>query len=201
MGVWTRNYDNIITAFYGHGIQTAQDENGTASYTENNLTIKNVSGIFKKILTKSIDYLTTSFLLKTNGIFYNGSGTLALTQLGIGCGTGLTAENYEDYKLETSITAGLALVSADPARTQYYDTVTHKYSWKRIFSLQNTTLSNITVSEVGLFINVTATAHGGGYVPSLIYRDCFEAVILEPNDILLIEVQEGMIIPNYTPYP
>lgn len=195
-GIWTRNYTNALCAAFGR-IENNSDAVGVSEYSSTNLSVKRTNGAIMKINCEIITDVNAA--LKQNGILL-GSPTTTLYgyYLGICVGTGTTPVTYEDFRLETYIASGLTLVTALPTVTNTYNSTSHAYKFKRTFSLQNTTLSPIVISELGLCLQVSKRDHG---VASLIYHEVFEAVTLDPNDTFLVTIEQEMPLYNYQPYP
>lgn len=194
--MWLRNYTNVLCATFG---RMSNDDNvvGLAQYADSNLTTKNTAGGIYKI---SCGYNTLNSALKVDGsLLISYTTQKAMASLSLILGNGTTDVTYEDYKLSSIITTGLTLVSALPLVYNTYKSANNSYVFKRTFSIQNTSRSNITISEVGLSIN--ASNVGSTAITSLIYREVIIPIVLEPNDIILITIEQEMPLYNYQPYP
>ncbi len=205
---WTRNYYNLLTAFL-LGDTTETSVNTPVDY-QPPIVIRKQNGSYTNIIYEfGNDYTPEAKTLGTN---YNNL-VVSLMQLGklgfnysnqpnyenwtstsnfIQFGTGSTAANYEDYQLESPITSGLTLVQANGTLTapSAFDAVTHKYSSTRTFTLNNTSDSPITISELGIFS-----------CSCLVYREVLGSPItIDPGESVTVSFTREATVFNYTPY-
>lgn len=94
---------------------------------------------------------TTKYLCPTFNYFPRSvSSTVSFTTdgQGIGVGTGTTLPTEDDYNLEHRITSGLS--ASTPAITKGVDSDDNPYL-EYVFTLTNSTASDITITEIGYF--------------------------------------------------
>ena len=191
-GIWNRNYTNVLCSTFGRNESNAEIT-GDNSYSDSNLSIRILTGGYYKI---DSDYQQASIMLK--GTCYLNFNATEENKLLLLTGIGTTPASYEDYKIETPVINNLSLVTGTPLIINTYDDINHIYTTNRTFSIQNTDVIPVLISEIGLAINAIKV---GVSVGCLIYHDVFEVVTLDPNDILLVKIEQSMPLYNYQPYP
>lgn len=112
------------------------------------IPIKNTQGV-----DKYLSFRTAGFPATTNvNVVFN-------TSAGIHLGTGNTPSTENDYQLESQITSGLSASST--TNTYGLDTNGNPYV-KYLFTVSNTTNSDIVISEIGYAQNFYASSSIGG---------------------------------------
>ena len=97
------------------------------------------------------------------------------TMDGIYFGSGTTPATKDDYTLESPITSGLSISS--PTTLSYGNSSDGIHTCSAAFTIANTTDSDISISEVGLFTPINSTS--GSYYSVLMER----TVLTEPITI------------------
>jgi len=206
---WTRNYYNLLTAFL-LGDTTETSVNTPVDY-QPPIVIRKQNGDYTNIIYHSgssnytpekrlsgSDYNTlfTYFMQlgKLSFGYHERPNTYNWDTLGnyIQFGTGSTAADYEDYQLESPITSGLSMVQSEGTLTapSAFDAVTHKYSSTRTFTINNTSDSSITLSELGIFS-----------CSCLVYREVLATPItIDPGESVTVSFTREATVFNYTPY-
>ena len=113
---------------------------------------------------------------------------------GIYFGSGSTPASKEDYKLESPITAGLQIVNPTFKKTDgVWDVPIEEsngqYSLVSSFTVKNTTESDITIREIGAFVEFnTAGDYYHYFNPVLFKRDVLdEPITIEPGKVKIID--------------
>lgn len=194
-GVWTRNYYNMLTA------AVLADDQLSSSSTPTDydppIRVRYSNGSYAQIQTSRNNWTPEFQRVLYTGKILNMVYGVGTADCSIMLGSGTNAPTYDDYHLQTPISSGLTLTNAAGTLTQQtqYDAVTHHISSKRSFTIQNTSASNITVNEVGLYF-----AYGMGN-SALLYREVFDApIVLEPSESIIITFNRDGEVYNYTPY-
>lgn len=205
---WTRNYYNLLTAFL-LGDTTETSVNTPVDY-QPPIVVRKPDGTYTNVLS----YGSSNQYTPENPAYssYRSSGLRYLMELGkcsmelitnqnndvqthyasIGFGTGSTPATYEDYRIETLITSGLTGVNSSGTLTSpsSFDAVTHKYSSTRTFTINNSSGSSITLSEMGIFCNNV-----------LVYREVLATPItIDPGESVTVSFTREATVFNYTPY-
>lgn len=210
--MWLRNYYNILTA------QMLCDDSLTSTTQPTDydppVMIRRPNGNWANVymsqkapnvaVGNTQPYIIPPFLKGFSGntavLAVNETSSVgASNAIAIGLGTGTAAVDYDDYKLGNMITSGLALVSGAGtlAQASTYDSGTHHMSSERTFTINNTSASPITVSEVGIYAHYDNNANSNS---CLIYRDVFTPVTLQPGESCIISFKRDAEVYNYTPY-
>lgn len=204
---WTRNYYNLLTAFL-LGDTTETSVNTPVDY-QPPIVVRKTNGTYTNVLTYGSSQYTPEdpaySSYRIEGLRYlmelgkcpmelisDQNSNIQTHYAGIGFGTGSTAATYEDYQLETPITSGLAAVNTSGTLTSpsAFDAVTHKYSSTRTFTINNTSGSPITLSEMGIFCNEV-----------LVYREVLGSPItIDPGESVTVSFTREATVFNYTPY-
>lgn len=211
--MWLRNYYNCLTG----ALLTDDTLTSSTPPTDYNPPImaKNTSAQsfspYYQFLSNAISSSTYSEYGYALAILYIGKerckyGTADITNpVGIWCGTGTTPVTYEDYTLESPINSGLTIVSNSGTlrqQTQYNSSNNH-YSTKRSFTINNSSTSNITISEIGISVCVPyQSTYAISYYGVLVYREVLDTPItLAPSESIVVTFEKDAEIYNYTPYP
>lgn len=118
--------------------------------------------------------------------------SISNTSTGWAFGTGTTPATEDDYTMESIISSGITIGNSDQLTI---DTETGKRTYTIIFTLNNTTGSDIEVSEIGYF----ASAYGSNEINQaystslersymLIHEVLEEAVTVPANDSAVIRI-------------
>lgn len=204
--MWLRNYYNLLTALYLED-DTLSSSSAPSDYsppirvraTNGNYCTPTIRGVSNPgdILSSLIMFGKSNVNLLTSNESVNDN----VMRMGIALGTGTTAPNYDDYKLETRITSGITLVAVSGTLKQatQFDVATHKYSSIRNFTINNSSSGNITINEIGLYAQFTDSLY---YTRTcMIYREVLsESVTLAPAESIVIAIERNAEIFNYTPY-
>lgn len=211
--MWTRNWFNFLTAlFYG---DTTSTSGSTPSDYNPPIRARLVSGGYIAIGTEHYSqsfantqcengngYWATLALGKA-GVSYQANPTSTTTELCIGFGSGSTPATYDDYRLETPISAGLTLVARAGIlkNASAYNSDNNKYGALRNFTINNSSGSSITIREIGLFGPMGWDGSGNNMYPAMIYREVLdEPITLDPSESVIVSItREGTPL-NYIPY-
>ena len=206
-GVWTRNYYNLLTAYF------LCDDTLTSTSTPTDydppIRIRRYDGTYKDVqpsklitgtsLSNVCAYILPPFIKGgSNAVVSLGNSGANTSSTRIGLGAGTTVPTYDDYRTESSIMSGLSLVNSSGTLTQAssYDPVTHHMTSTRSFNVNNTSVSAITISELTIW-----TPYESGSTDScMIYRDVFAPIDLQPGETLIISFTRDAEVFNYTSY-
>ena len=187
-GVWTRNYSNAMANWLGGG--RTQPASSSASYNNNNLSVKNFSGNLSaaSYILVYIDTLPNLY-------------DVAYGHTSIGCGiefgTGTTAPTFDDYRVQSPLSSFTVSQKNINVNTLNWDGDTKQYSTTRRFVVQYTGSSEITIREFGIYAR---SGYDGSNV--LIYREVFDTPItVNQYESVVIELTQAFPIINYEPYP
>lgn len=145
---------------------------------------------------------TTIYLsFRQNGFPYSVYNSVSIASSasnnGIRLGTGNTQATENDYNLESRITSGLT--ASSPAVTYDVDENGNPYK-EFLFTLTNTTNSDITVAEIGYFQQVyTSTSKGANTSTTTIMLDrtvLSTPVTVPANDSAAIKYTLKTIMPS-----
>ena len=132
----------------------------------------------------AIEYCSSN--ISAQDIYYKN----AMCQLG----SGQNADDYTAYNLATPITAGFTVQNITTGST--FDSAENKHKKTLSISLVNSSSGDITVSEFGLFLALSApfinTGGGGDISPALVYYEKFEPVTISPGDVFRFEIEQEM---------
>ena len=204
--MWLRNYYNMLTALF-LADDTLSSSTQPTDYTPP-IMVHRVNDTWVQANSRRVQYdldstSYISYIRQWVGGLYFGKeactyGTYPQKGFSIQCGSGTTPATYDDYKLETPITSGLSVVSAQGtlAQATQYDNVTHHVSSKRSFTINNTSANSITVSEIGIFVDAASSSGDG----ACIYRDVFTPITLAPGESAIVSFERDAEVYNYTPY-
>ena len=207
---WTRNYYNLLTAFL-LGDTTETSVNTPVDY-QPPIVVRTPNGSYTNILGDNTIYHPVNpenaKQSPASELEYYYLGLAQLMNIGkinlqyatsnpgasasVQFGSGDTAADYEDYNLETPITSGLTLVAAQGTLTapSAFDSVTHKYSSTRTFTVNNSGNSSITIKELGIFC-----------MNCLVYREVLGSPItIDPGESVTVSFTREATVFNYTPY-
>ena len=212
MGVWTRNYYNLLTA------ALLCDDTGSSSATPSDYTppirVRRYNGAYASaganngLQGVSIEYALPYILPPfTKGGAYSqarlitsANPELSITYaFGIAVGNGSTPATYEDYNMGSYITSGLTLANGwgSLAQASTYNSENHHITSKRSYTITNSSSSSIPVSEVGIFVHYAQNNYSA---TTMIYHDVFDTIILEPGESLILTFERDAEVFNYTPY-
>lgn len=206
---WTRNYYNLLTGFL-LGDTTELSNNTPVDY-QPPIVIRHQNGSYNNRIYYSSGYtytpegreMGTDYYRLIGALFNLGKVALSYNSYPnsydwetfsnyVQFGTGDTAADYEDYQLETPITSGLSVVNSSGTLTapSAFDSVTHKYSSTRTFTINNTSASSITIKELGIFMSSI-----------LVYREVLGTPItIDPGESVTVSFTREATVFNYTPY-
>ena len=204
-GVWTRNYYNLLTALI---LGNMDDNTATtpSDYTPP-IKIRGTNGTYYTAKTceannpsnypKIIEILkNTQAVLMTNenqDLFsYSSYCTFMF-------GNGSAALSYDDYKLGNAFSSNLTYSGTAQAQASAFDSDTHEYSSAQQYTFTNGTSSNITVTEMGIYIPYRN--NNNDWRPALVYRELFDSpIVLAPGESIIVTgIRNGEVF-NYTPY-
>lgn len=152
---FVRNFWNMIAMH-----ATDAPAQGSASYVEGNLSVKDVVGSVGSSYTSNISNNT----FWPVPIFGSSSATLGVATFGIIVGTGLVPENFNSSALANAIAsgngAGQLAYSAQNAPTQAYDFTTKTLSVTHVRVFNNNSGGAITVTETGIYAKFNTQATG-----------------------------------------
>lgn len=206
---WTRNYYNLLTGFL-LGDTTELSSNTPVDY-QPPIVIRHQNGDYNnRVYYSSGDTYTAEGRYKGTDYYRLIGNLLNLGKISLSYnsnpnsydwesfsdyiqfGTGETAADYEDYQLEAPITSGLTVVQTSGTLTapSAFDSVTHKYSSTRTFTINNTSDSSITIKELGIFMSSI-----------LLYREVLGSPItIDPGESVTVSFTREATVFNYTPY-
>jgi len=168
---WVRNAFNLLLS------QMASKDMEHGTFGPGLLSIRDISGIVRGSEGVRV---SASTLHETFAGGYRAN--VAVTMNGILVGSGVAAESFEDFILQTPIAEGVGVGQlnhvAMPALTRTYDSTLRRWdvSWMRF--MNNNSGAGIPVNEVGLF---TAGSAAGISLPFLMARDLLPATVVVPN--------------------
>ena len=215
-GVWTRNYTNALANFFAGPFWTSESGTpitGTASYASNNLTFRAKNGNYYKIANTqnwngyaaySVPASRVAFMLAYMQYDDNASNFTSSTPMKIQLGSGANSGDlYEAYQLNNPILSGLSLPSYSPPVSVTYDSANHKYTKTYSFGISNTSSSNKTISELGIYalLGINSSGTQGPSYAGLVYYDTFEPITLEPYESVVITISQSFPLINYQDYP
>lgn len=209
--MWTRNYYNLLTAMFiadDPGMSTSAPSSYqppvrvrrlNGNYFEPNV-MTNPQGAYSASLGRQMGCL---MLDKLGATLITTNGQTNDYNMGILVGSGSTPASYEDYQLDELITSGITLVSTTGTLTETaFDNDTHIMTSKRSFTLNNSSGSNITISEIGLSIGCYSYNSSNHGFQTLVYREVLDSpVTLAPGESMILDIARSGIPYNYTPYP
>ena len=200
---FTRNFYNALTATQ-LGAYVGNNTTPPTDYTPpirlrlpngnyNNLDLENTS-----YTNPSAKYFTPlrmgkdAFGLMTGLMSWTGTGPFSF-----GFGSGSAAFDYDDYKLDTLITSGLTLGDVYGAVSEQSTLIgSDHYESEKSYTITNTSASNITVTEFGIFATNLGSSN-----PALMYRDVFDdPIVLAPSESIVVFFKRSGEIYNYVPY-
>lgn len=200
-GIWTRNYYNLLTS------QILCDDTQTSSSQPSSydppVMLRTVAGAwYNSPLSDSAAMGYTKNLLfngKGEGRYGWAANVIPGGGFGVGFGSGSTPASYDDYALQSPISSGISGGSVTGALTQAsaYDSDTHKISSIRSYTFTNSSASNITVRELGLFTRPISMSTN----IVMIYHEVFdEDIVLEPGESIILDIKREAEVFNYIPY-
>ena len=200
-GVWTRNWFNLLTAAILCDDTTASSAQPTTYNPP--LRARGINGAWKQINLNGSVYQNPAI----ESITGKGGVTLQTAThipiggyyLSIALGSSSTPATYEDYNVGSLITSGFSIATS-VTQTTTYDDDTHSISSKRAVTITRTAAGSATVGEIGIFAPIIS-AGGSDYTPTLVYHEVFDTpYTLEQGESLIITLNKGGEIYNYTPY-
>lgn len=194
--MWLRNYYNLLSALILTDDELSSTTPPTA-YTPP-IMIKTTTGAnmeagFNKasFCRSNKSNLANFFLIgKGNAGINDQSGSTY--DFDIRLGTGSTPVTYDDYCLESQIS--LTLVSSSGSLTTPTEITGDTTNSVKQYTLNNSTGSSVTVTEIGISIQVGASQ-------VLLYREVLNTpVTLAPSESIILSFTRSGEIYNYTPY-
>ena len=175
--MFLRNYDNMIQLYHDKdhiGLNATQSGehlySSKALFGDGYLNAKTANG---SIVGFNTGIAKSSSAAVSRGFFVFGPGSICL-------GTGNTPVTYDDFKLSGDLVANKLIEIEDSAQMTYD---TDKKCWKHVFqaTYSNTTDTNLTISEWGLFRTqngsaAKAYAEDGSSV--LLFREVLSAPVV-----------------------
>lgn len=210
--MWLRNFYNALTA-----IIFSQDTlTNTSTPTEYSapIMVRDVGGSYTQSWFNNYSAYSTSnywFSCISNlllpgkmsiSLTTSYNATSSFTGMNLYLGSGSTPVSYEDYRLDTLITSGLTIVNNNGILETPTDISGSTISSKKNFTINNSSASSITISEIGLAAGIGAavSSNYGGRV-CMIYREVLdEPVTLGPGESMILSFDRSGTIYNYTPY-
>jgi hypothetical protein len=196
--MWLRNYYNLLSALalgdttltssaqpsdYDPPIRTRRP-NGT--WDTCGLENIGTGTTYDKMIRTLLSFGKASAFVGTNISLSSWDG------IGFLFSTDATPVTYDDYTMTGIIGSGLTLASAGGNITDSstYNSGTHEYTSSHSYTITNTSASPITINSFGLFC-----------YNWLVYREVLNTPItLDPNDAVVITLDRGGEIYNYTSY-
>lgn len=204
--IWTRNYDNLITAIFGGSVSNTQEL--AAAPTHMTPLLKNVNGNYYTIDVRSTKSSASEALgawMRVLNMYMNSSnvvyGSSASTSkpFGVVLGTGTTEVSKEDYKLASQLgTSNFTLANVVELALDWNEEL-HTYTVGAKITLTYKGTDDVTVSECGLFTFGGISVNNGAV---LLYREVLEnPITLSQNDNIEIEIKQTVMQLNYSDYP
>lgn len=173
VGSSTSNFDAFYSDYYGTVIHCGSSSNGFG--TKDNvgdgyISYRTVKGSIAKTRITNLSggtqaYLTVPTILGTTNICL---------------GTGTDEVTYEDYKLSGDIISNSPLKFQSDSYELAFDNVTKKFRKKVTFTYSNTTDSDITISEWGMYGLTSSDFAKADYATTVLF---FREVLSEPITI------------------
>lgn len=208
--MWTRNYYNLLTAaILGDSPDTSTSQ--PTDYTPP-IRVKYGTGTYSSVTPyeyladqssgEGVNFKTLFTIGKGRAVLVtSNSANIDANKFGLSVGTGSTPATYEDYRMESIISSGVSIVNTDGTLTTPSELLPgNKYHSKRSFTINNTSVSNITINEVGIWAPNTMSSSSGPAI--LVYHEVLDTpVTLAPSESMIIAFDREATIYNYTPYP
>lgn len=206
--MWTRNYYNILTALFLSD-DTLSSSSAPSEYAAP-IMVRLPNGNYTNVYYNTPSGINSRYGASVFSAISPGkcgAGLATTNNPGLGAsdisfmialGTGSTPATYDDYKIETVISSGLTLVSSSGSlnTSSQVDGDTHHVSSKRSFTINNSSGSNKTISEIALY-----TAYGNSNSTVCVYREVLDTpVTLGPSESIVVSFNRDAEIYNYTPY-
>lgn len=155
----TRNFYNLQAALT-LGIQSTD----TATFGDGHINAKDYNGTIRLIQPSPDGAMQTFFYGFGWSVSTSINGHTSSFSTGgiLSFGTGTTAETFEDYKLETIITAGLSKATFTHGAPAY-NAETKKWTNTLSCVVTNTSGSPITINEIGVYVPVAYSSTSAGY--------------------------------------
>lgn len=165
---------------------------GQGAYNSNAFPVSTTGIDFINAFSVIIPFKSQCCIVQSNDPagFQNGMG-----MTGLMFGSGNTAENYDDYKLDSLITSGLALNSQTGTITPTQITADNHVKWETDFAISDSV--GHTIREYGIVVG----GYNGSPGPILIYRKVLdEPVVTEPGGSLKLKIKSDNLFFNYVPF-
>lgn len=201
--MWLRNWYSILNAIFLS--RTRDTIPGTNPSDAPAISYQRFDGTFLKALSQNTDNYSSRTAILSPGKFIIGLGTsydtAFDTKYAICLGSGTTPVSYNDYRIETPITSGLALAAESTTIVNKTALNNGRYSFKTRAAINNTSATQITINEVALNAPYYALGQSIASQSCCVYREVLSSPItLDPGDTVLVEFEyNGPIYQAPTP--
>ena len=176
--MFTNNFINYMTNTYFSDVSSNSTKFAVTKPNGNSINI------YPYYLNMKYNLRMAMLNVKCCNIASDGSVSYGDTTYGYGIwlGSGNTKPTKSDYTLEAPITAGLSITQPSNIVKTSKD---GNYEYSSTFAIKNTTSQEITVGEIGLFLNLPISSTTANVV--LMERQVFsEPLIVQPNEFKVI---------------
>ena len=167
---WTRNLYNFMWGW------TAANNYGHGGYAAGGTALKAITGA-------TVTNLLYGWVFDPEEVGHGYRGAIGITDQGIQVGTGVTAESFEDYVLDTLVAhgngAGQLAYQAGEAPVLSYVPLTLTTTASRYFN--NNSGGSIVVAEVGIVSDPAYGSAGGNHYHIMMARDLLGATVSVPD--------------------
>ena len=193
-GVWNRNYSNAMAYWF---TRTGTAPTGHAgNYSNDNLSIKLFNGNLFAVDTFASYTISLPTLSYPAYRVPNQRSSSAGGSGGFIClGTGTTEPTFEDYNIESPISAFTLSQSNIVVDKYVYDSTSHTYKSTIRFVCQYTGSSPVTVSEmvIGSYAGVPSYQQ---YTDAIAYREVFDTpIVVNQYESVIIELSITELTP------